>query len=198
MMFIAKMKAVAVVVAAVMVVGGAGTLTVTRLAAHEEERVPVAVQQAHGELVAMRDQMDAIDNLVQAQRREVYMFRKQKNDIQGAVDLVSVEVHRLERLNAKLEDAELEMAEAKRVLDAKKGAKDLPAGELEKAQESYDKAMTAQATLMQMRDDCGKKLRDMDHFLVQDQQKVADLKAMEELRTKMRVELTVATLKGAG
>ena len=196
MMFIAKVKSVAVVVAAVMVVGGAGTLTVTRLAA-QEEKVPAEVMAAHDTLVAMQKEVQVMDDFVQAKRTEVDEFRK-LYEIPGVVDLASVEVHRLDRLNAKLEDGELEMAEAKRVLDAKKGAKDLPAGELERAQDAYDKAATAQATLRQMRDDCEKRLRDLDHFLVQYERHNADLKAMEELRTKLHVELTMATVKAAG
>jgi hypothetical protein len=188
------MKVAAMVAAAVMVVGGAGTLTVTKLSAHEEERVPAEVQQKHDELVAMQKQLDAIDDLVRNQRQDLDEFRK-ANDLTGVADLVSLEVNRLARLSAQVDEADVQLWEAKYVVAAKRSAKDLPAGELEKAEDAYARATTTQTTLHQMRDDCEKRLKDMDHFLVQDQRKSADLKAMEDVRTKLHVEWALAVTK---
>ena len=74
MMFWAKMKVAAVAVAAVMVVGGAGTLTVRQLSAHEKEAAPVV---AANPLEAMYRQLDQLTQMVRIQQESVDQFCKE-------------------------------------------------------------------------------------------------------------------------
>jgi RNA polymerase sigma factor (sigma-70 family) len=195
MMFWAKMKVAAMVAAGVLVVGGAGTLTVSRLSAGTNEPPPAVAEAA-----PLKQQLAALDEAIGASRLKLANFG-QANGIVRFQESIQQEYDLLARVeNLKL-DADLRAADLKYEVDGLKlkaangaGGADLQARYAD-AEARHDAASNSAAFLLRKRDLVAAQLIELDHVHAYYDQVNGELQALQTARNDLYVRMVEQSAK---
>jgi RNA polymerase sigma factor (sigma-70 family) len=184
MMFFAKMKVAAMVGIGVMVVAGAGTLTVSRLAAKETTVSPSPIPSV------AEKQLAGIDTLIRNLQDKLADFRRSRGIPAFREEVVQAH-QRVWRLRDQLDDAETRTAAAKQKVDATAKAVSPQALAVTDAQTDYDAALAAQRSLDKRMQDAQIRAQDLDTFYLQYEEMQRELDTLEKARLKLYVKVTM-------